>query len=72
MPGLPPIQLPPISVSQNISGEIVETSLIKLLNEDLSALIVIPLLALMEHITSAKKFCGTSMLDASQVLTDQT
>lgn len=38
-----------------------------LLQKDSSALIVLPLLALMEHITSARLYAGTGRVDASQV-----
>lgn len=38
----------------------------KLLKEDRSALIILPLLAILEHITIALKFAGTSRIDASQ------
>jgi len=42
--------------------------LMDLINHDFSALIVLPLLGLMEHHTAAKMFAGTSRVDASQEL----
>lgn len=67
VPGLPPFQLPPFTFSGNNSeGVPVEFSMMTLLQQDASALIVLPLLALMEHYTIAKQYAGTGRVDASQ------
>ncbi len=62
--GLPPFQLPPIYFSDSATNS--TYSIGKLLKEDASSIIVLPLLAVMEHITIAKAFAGTSRVDASQ------
>jgi len=73
VPGLPPISAPPFSFGGNGTAAAAEIlpewetfTLIDLLKNDASALLVLPLLALMEHITSAKMFAGTGRVDASQ------
>jgi sodium-independent sulfate anion transporter 11 len=43
-------------------------TIMDLLKKDASALIVLPLLALMEHYTGAKMYAGTGRVDASQEL----
>ncbi|CAL8103463.1 unnamed protein product [Orchesella dallaii] len=67
VPGLPPFQLPPFTFSgNNTDGTPYEFTLISMLKDDVSALIVLPLLALMEHITIAKAYAGSGRVDASQ------
>ncbi|CAG7835167.1 unnamed protein product [Allacma fusca] len=67
-PGLPPFVPPHFSIDVNntATGEVDTKSLLDILSEDGSALIVLPLLAIMEHITIAKALAGTSRVDASQ------
>ncbi|ODM93537.1 Sodium-independent sulfate anion transporter, partial [Orchesella cincta] len=62
--GLPPFQLPPLHFWDSQTNA--TYSFGTLLKEDASAIVVMPLLALMEHITIAKAFAGTSRVDASQ------
>lgn len=67
VPGLPPFKLPPFSFTGNTTeGVPVAFSLLTLLKQDISAVIVLPLLALMEHVTIAKAYAGTNRVDASQ------
>ncbi|ODN04448.1 Sodium-independent sulfate anion transporter [Orchesella cincta] len=67
VPGLPPFQLPPFTMSgNNTDGTPYHYTLISMLKDDVSALIVLPLLALMEHISIAKAYAGSGRVDASQ------
>jgi len=59
-PGLPNFSPPPLSITVNGTSH----NFMSILQEEGSAIIVIPLLAIMEHITIAKAF--TKNLDASQ------
>lgn len=65
---MPEFKWPPVSYSEKVGNETVEFSLGSALREKTSALIVIPLLAFMEHITITKAFAGTSRIDATQEL----
>jgi len=62
------VRPPPFSITVNNTEthQVQQLSLHELMKEDASALIVIPLLALMEHIMIAKKFAGNNFIDASQ------
>jgi solute carrier family 26 (sodium-independent sulfate anion transporter), member 11 len=61
--GLPPFKVPEFKFNDT---EGVEYSLGDLLKSDTSALIVLPILAILEHITIAKALAGTDRVDASQ------
>jgi MFS superfamily sulfate permease-like transporter len=63
-PGLPSIKLPPFTI-YDVSTNITH-SFLNILEEDGSAVIVMPLLAVMEHITIAKAFAGDQTLDPNQ------
>jgi sodium-independent sulfate anion transporter 11 len=65
---MPEFRLPPFDYSENKNGTVVEFSLGSALKEKTSALIVIPLIAFMEHITITKAFAGTDKVDANQEL----
>jgi len=56
--GLPSLGMPPFQFSSNYTGEYKDYSIMNLLKQDSSALIVLPLLSLMEHISGAKAFAG--------------
>jgi sodium-independent sulfate anion transporter 11 len=74
--GLPPFRLPPFVYHIPLNHTIESVHPVRpewriftafdMLREDSSALVVIPLLALMEHYTSAKMFAGAHRVDASQ------
>jgi sodium-independent sulfate anion transporter 11 len=66
--GMPAFKPPPFSYSKTTGNTTVEFSLGSALREKTSALIVIPLLAFMEHITITKAFSGFSRIDATQEL----
>ncbi|OXA52248.1 Sodium-independent sulfate anion transporter [Folsomia candida] len=66
--GMPPFKPPPFSYSETNGNSTVEFSLGSALREKTSALIVIPLLAFMEHITITRAFSGTARIDAGQEL----
>jgi MFS superfamily sulfate permease-like transporter len=65
---MPSFKLPPFSYSEKVGNATVEFSLGSALREKTSALIVLPLLCLMEHITITKAFSGTSRIDVTQEL----
>jgi len=63
-PGLPAFKLPPFSIvdpSTNITHSFTD-----ILSEESSALIVLPLLGVMGHITIAKAFAGSDRVDCTQ------
>jgi len=68
--GMPAFKPPPFKFSEfnNATGKVMEFTLGSALRDKTSALVVIPLIALMEHMTIAKAFGGTSRIDASQEL----
>lgn len=65
---MPAFKPPPFSYSENAGNSTVEFSLGSALREHTSALIVIPLIAFMEHVTITKAFAGNSRIDATQEL----
>ncbi|ODM96573.1 Sodium-independent sulfate anion transporter [Orchesella cincta] len=64
VPGLPDFTIPPFTIIDPATN--VTHSFTNILEEEASAVIVMPLLAIMEHITIAKAFAGENTIDASQ------
>lgn len=64
VPGLPDFSIPPFNIVDPATNK--THSFTNILEEEASAVIVMPLLAIMEHITIAKAFAGESKIDASQ------
>ena len=65
-PGLPAFAPPNFTVPYTANNQTTLLNLIDCIKMDASALVVLPLLAIMEHITIAKAFAGTATVDASQ------
>ena len=65
-PGIPEFQPPPFEIFDSATNS--THTFAEILTEEASAIIVLPLLALMEHITIAKAFAGSKQIDASQEL----
>ena len=63
-PGIPRFQPPPISILDTKTN--ITHTFTDILQEEASALIVIPLLAIVEHITIARAFAGSNRVDATQ------
>ena len=63
-PGLPTPKLPPFTILDKSTN--ITHSFWNILKEEGSAVIVMPLLAVMEHITIAKAFSGERTLDPNQ------
>lgn len=63
-PGIPKFKLPPFTIVE--PGTNVTHTTADIFKEEASALIVLPLLAIMGHITIAKAFAGTSRVDSTQ------
>lgn len=64
VPGLPSFGIPPFTIVDPANNA--THSFTNILEEEASAVIVMPLLAIMEHITIAKAFAGANKIDASQ------
>jgi len=63
--GLPPFALPPFSIYSPTKNE-TYWFVTDILERQASAIVFLPLLALMEHISIAKALAGDEVLDASQ------
>ncbi|CAL8073740.1 unnamed protein product [Orchesella dallaii] len=63
-PGIPAFKPPPFTIYEPADNK--THYFTDILNEEASALVVLPLLAIMGHVTIAKAFAGTSRVDATQ------
>ncbi|CAG7720097.1 unnamed protein product [Allacma fusca] len=64
IPGIPKFEPPPFQIFDPKTNS--THTMVDILKEEGSAIIVIPLLAIMEHITIAKAFAGSAQIDGSQ------